>query len=264
MSQHHTPEPGQELRRRGRWCRLAPVASLADSSIPGQRRGRPSLPGVHLRRHGPRVPRCQRLATARRGAAHAIEEESEMFRSFEQRPGLGRSASTGRSPTARGARSPPPGRPAKACTGPRCWIRSTWSTVWSTFVPVGPTRGRSRSGCATDDGCRCGAWPGCRRTARCGGAAYRNRTDDLFITSESLWPTELRRRAPWRTRGTTIRIDQAFSEPSRAARGPGGPAYRLALHAVLGHRPVDAASRPPRRRRRGWTGGSRCGRRRRG
>jgi hypothetical protein len=29
-----------------------------------------------------------------------------------------------------------------------------------------------------------------------GGAAYRNRTDDLFITSESLWPTELRRRAP--------------------------------------------------------------------
>lgn len=29
-----------------------------------------------------------------------------------------------------------------------------------------------------------------------GGAAYRNRTDDLFITSESLWPTELRRHGP--------------------------------------------------------------------
>ena len=27
------------------------------------------------------------------------------------------------------------------------------------------------------------------------GAAYRNRTDDLRITSASLWPTELRRRA---------------------------------------------------------------------
>src|SRR6516162_7572394 len=28
-----------------------------------------------------------------------------------------------------------------------------------------------------------------------GGAAYRNRTDDLRITSALLWPTELRRRA---------------------------------------------------------------------
>ncbi len=33
----------------------------------------------------------------------------------------------------------------------------------------------------------------CARTCRSGGAACRNRTDDLRITSALLWPTELRR-----------------------------------------------------------------------
>ena len=102
----------------------------------------------------------------------------------------------------------------------------------------------------------------CAVSAERGGAACRNRTDDLFITSESLWPTELRRRAPWRARGTTIRIRQAFTEPTRTPRR----ARRTGIRASTSPHPEGAsrrsASRPRPCRRRGWSGGSRYGRHR--
>jgi PPOX class probable F420-dependent enzyme len=45
-----------------------------------------------------------------------------------------------------------------------------------------------------------------RFTLSCLGAAYRNRTDDLRITSASLWPTELRRRAVLADRVASLQV----------------------------------------------------------
>jgi hypothetical protein len=50
-----------------------------------------------------------------------------------------------------------------------------------------------------------------------GGAAYRNRTDDLRITSASLYPTELRRRAVPRDDG--LSLPEAWLAPGPAGRG---------------------------------------------
>ncbi len=55
------------------------------------------------------------------------------------------------------------------------------------------------------------------------GAAYRNRTDDLFITSESLWPTELRRRA---ARGLPCGTGHHYTDKSANLRTGSGPSSR--------------------------------------
>src|SRR6476469_10421065 len=60
-------------------------------------------------------------------------------------------------------------------------------------------------------------------------AAYRNRTDDLFITSESLWPTELRRQVPEGTDDEYTdpagNLRTGAAEPPRTRRRPAaGPA----------------------------------------
>ncbi len=77
------------------------------------------------------------------------------------------------------------------------------------------------------------------------GAAYRNRTDDLRITSASLWPTELRRRAParWRHGGDTVaaRGSSVQSPTLRAARAVG---RGLARQQVGVDRVVDAGAAP--------------------
>src|SRR4051812_2247823 len=55
------------------------------------------------------------------------------------------------------------------------------------------------------------------------GAACRTRTDDLLITNELLWPTELRRQCTLRTGGTvdeyTCSADLAVPSPGRAGAG---------------------------------------------
>src|SRR5690349_12401009 len=75
------------------------------------------------------------------------------------------------------------------------------------------------------------------------GAACGNRTHDLRITSASLWPTELRRRAPPRRHPSSIGARRPAPHTCRPTRGSGAdrPLGRQgALHEVALHRLVDA------------------------
>ena len=89
------------------------------------------------------------------------------------------------------------------------------------------------------------------------GAACRNRTDDLFITSESLWPTELRRRCRSTVAEYTHGPDRQEIEPGAdpialEVRAPGrvprtGRVTRRA--PASGAAPPAPGSPPPHRRR---------------
>lgn len=100
----------------------------------------------------------------------------------------------------------------------------------------------------------------------CGGAACRNRTDDLFITSESLWPTELKRRARpvgLRLNKYTYRLDDHETDRRRSPGHTGSsPAVNRLSWPQAPCRP--AGRRPPPCRRNCWPCRTRCGHRRRG
>jgi hypothetical protein len=143
---------------------------------------------------------------------------------------LPRAHRAGRAAAGAAARSPPPGRDVDAHRrsaagagvqgAAACHVGDHRGSLRAPHGGGGARSGACRAHCDRTTMIRtCSAAPLNAKPLFRGGAACRNRTDDLLITSELLWPTELRRRCcpaappsvtiarthPWSTQGATGR-----------------------------------------------------------